>query len=438
MRKFTGNKEIIKPAVTRFTTSFLSLQSLYKQKEALISMFSSKDWYECGSPKHKDAYEVRNWIIRDTSFWNHVAYCIKSVLPLVCVLREVDSEVRPAMEFIYELMDAAKDKIASNLGNVEAKYGLIWRRINNRWSPQLHQPLHTAGYYLNPQFRYEDNFKNTEHVKKGLEECMDRMLVGEAHVAAEIQLNLYKRKLGEKYGTQTPELMDFATRVLSLSCSASGCERNWSTFEMIHTKKRKRLEHKRMYALVYVKYNIALKDRTLKRNATMTDPIVVEEIEYDDEWITEIEDPVLSADPHWLEDNMEDLTLNDEAVRNVPIGTYQSTLIDREPPPRVHSPPRESTPPHEPTLSLGEPIVLYKRKSSEGACSSKRKAPRKSMRLDDITDDGIRINPYDDTNPLFEHHGDDSDEGDSDGGDSLGEDSLDGDLLIDEDDGFQR
>lgn len=37
----------------------------------------------------------------------------------------------------------------------------------------------------------------------------------------------------EKYGTQTPELMNFATRVLSLTCSASGCERNWSTFEMV-------------------------------------------------------------------------------------------------------------------------------------------------------------------------------------------------------------
>ncbi|KAL6526240.1 hypothetical protein OROMI_029880 [Orobanche minor] len=35
----------------------------------------------------------------------------------------------------------------------------------------------------------------------------------------------------ERFGTQTPELMSFAIRVLSLTCSASGCERNWSTFE---------------------------------------------------------------------------------------------------------------------------------------------------------------------------------------------------------------
>nr|XP_011468583.1 PREDICTED: protein LTV1 homolog [Fragaria vesca subsp. vesca] len=317
-------------------------------------------------------------------------------------------------------------------------------------------------------------FKNTEHVKKGLEDCMDRMLDGEARIQAEIQLDLYERKLGkfgsamaestrkirspvfwwEKYGTQTPELMNFATRVLSLTCSASGCERNWSTFEMIHTKKRNRLEHKRLHALVYVKYNIALRDRTLKRNATMTDPIVVEEIESDDEWITEIEDPVLPTDPHWIEDNVEELTLDDGAIRNVPSGTYESSLISRDPPPRVPSPPphvpssphvptpsREPIPSREPTPSLDEPILFYKRKFMEGQSSSKRKAPRKSMLLDDIVDDDTRSNRFDDTNPLFQYGDDDDEGGDDDdgddGGDSDGDDSLDGDILIDDDDDFE-
>ncbi|XP_050365433.1 uncharacterized protein LOC126783954 [Argentina anserina] len=201
MRKFTGDKEIIHPAVTRFATSFLSLQSLYKQKNALITMFTSKEWHECGCVRHKDSYDVRKWILHDVSFWNHVAYCIKSVLPLVCVMREVDSEVRPTMEFIYELMDAEKDKIASNLGNVPAKYAAIWKKIDNRWSPQLHQALHAAGYYLNPQLRYEDNFKNTKHVKKGLEECMARMLSVEDRANADVQLDLYDRRLG-RFGSE--------------------------------------------------------------------------------------------------------------------------------------------------------------------------------------------------------------------------------------------
>ena len=44
MRTFTKNHELLRPAITRFATSFLTLQSLYKQKQALIAMFSSEKW----------------------------------------------------------------------------------------------------------------------------------------------------------------------------------------------------------------------------------------------------------------------------------------------------------------------------------------------------------------------------------------------------------
>ncbi|XLR61325.1 hypothetical protein S83_011997 [Arachis hypogaea] len=38
------------------------------------------------------------------------------------------------------------------------------------------------------------------------------------------------------YGDSCPELKKFAIRVLSLTCSSSGCERNWSAFEMLKGK----------------------------------------------------------------------------------------------------------------------------------------------------------------------------------------------------------
>ena len=37
----------------------------------------------------------------------------------------------------------------------------------------------------------------------------------------------------DAYGDECPELQKFAIRVLSLTCSSSGCERNWSAFEMV-------------------------------------------------------------------------------------------------------------------------------------------------------------------------------------------------------------
>ena len=35
------------------------------------------------------------------------------------------------------------------------------------------------------------------------------------------------------YGSTTPNLQKFAIRVLSLTCSSSGCERNWSVFQHV-------------------------------------------------------------------------------------------------------------------------------------------------------------------------------------------------------------
>ncbi|RVW92979.1 hypothetical protein CK203_032771 [Vitis vinifera] len=306
MRTFTKNHELIRPAITRFATAFLTLQSIYKQKQALIAMFSSEKW--CSSTWAKS------------------------------VLREVDSEERPAMGYIYELMDSAKEKIAFNCGGMERKYGPIWRKIDARWTPQLHRPLHAAGYYLNPQLRYGDKFSNVDEVRKGLFECMDRMLDYQERLKADIQLDSYDQAMGEfgsriaidsrtlrsptswwmRFGGSTPELQKFAIRVLSLTCSASGCERNWSTFES--------------------------------------------EIDSDDEWIAEKEYPLLPLDLCWLQDNE---LFNVDAIRVVSSNS-QETQASSDHMVSSHS---------------------YKRKHNEVPSTSGGKGKEKELNLTPIDED---------------------------------------------------
>ena len=101
------------------------------------------------------------------------------------------------MSYIYELMDSVKEKFAFNCGGVERKYGPIWRKIDARWTPQLHRPLHAVGNYLNPQLWYEDKFSNVDEVRKGLYECMDRMLGYEDRLKVDIQLDSYDQANGD-------------------------------------------------------------------------------------------------------------------------------------------------------------------------------------------------------------------------------------------------
>lgn len=68
------------------------------------------------------------------------------------------------------------------------------------------------------------------------------------------------------FGNGTPNVKALAIKILSHTASSLGCERNWSVFERIHTNKRKRLEHQRLNDLVFVHYNLRLKNRYLILN----------------------------------------------------------------------------------------------------------------------------------------------------------------------------
>ena len=100
----------------------------------------------------------------------------------------------------------------------------------------------------------------------------------------------------EAFGGQCPELQRFAIRILSQTCSASGCERNWSVFERIHTKKRNRLEQKRLNDLVYVQYNLRLRRNQLLNKRPDSDPIVLEDIDPTSYWVVESRAPEFDPD----------------------------------------------------------------------------------------------------------------------------------------------
>ncbi|XP_073223898.1 uncharacterized protein [Cicer arietinum] len=88
----------------------------------------------------------------------------------------------------------------------------------------------------------------------------------------------------ESYGDERLELQTFAIRVLSLTCSLSGCERNWSAFEMVHTKRRNRLKEKTINDVVFVMANSKLVKKKQTRNVVEHN---LDDLESDDEWIVD-------------------------------------------------------------------------------------------------------------------------------------------------------
>ena len=150
MRSFTKGKELTRPGITRFATNYLTLRSILEAKKSLKAMFTSKEWKTCKFFRQGAAINVEHHVL-DNDFWKLVKYCLKCVWPLVKVLRLVDGDVKPAMGYIYEAIDRAKEQIRDNFNGKESNYQMVWEIIDQRWELQLHRPLHAAGYYLNPK-----------------------------------------------------------------------------------------------------------------------------------------------------------------------------------------------------------------------------------------------------------------------------------------------
>ena len=59
----------------------------------------------------------------------------------------VDEDKKPAMGYIYESMDRAKETIAASFLHKEKHYKKAFKYIDARWDCQLHRPLHAAGFF---------------------------------------------------------------------------------------------------------------------------------------------------------------------------------------------------------------------------------------------------------------------------------------------------
>jgi hypothetical protein len=130
----------------------------------------------------------------------------------------------------------------------------LWNIIDERWNRQLHIPSHAPGYHLNPKVNYGVDFKADYEVKRGLYDCLQRMIEDVHEISKiEAQLEDFKTRARffgspiamaaletktpsqwwESYGDEHLELQTFAFCVLSLTCSSFGCERNWRAIEMV-------------------------------------------------------------------------------------------------------------------------------------------------------------------------------------------------------------
>ncbi|XP_016168558.1 uncharacterized protein LOC107611111 [Arachis ipaensis] len=265
LRNFTKGKDLVRPGATRFATAYLTLTCLHDNKGPLMTMFTSADWKTTKVASTPEGIRVQNMAL-DSRLWKNIVICLKAAAPLITVLCLVDSDEKPAMGFIFEGMRNAKETIKTNFDCVKKSYEPIWEIIDGSCLKKLvpnQEERKKVGLQLS-DFHYARGLFGNETAKSS-------------------RKTMLPAEWWDFYGDSCPELKKFAIRVLSLTCSSSGCERNWSVFEMVLTKRRNWLHQKKMNDLVYVMYNLKLKGKQIRK----TPELGFDAVHSDDEWITE-------------------------------------------------------------------------------------------------------------------------------------------------------
>jgi hypothetical protein len=158
MRKFTKKRDIVRPGVTRFASTFLTLQSLYEKKDQLRMMSQSEEWEKISHVKKSAKGVQATATLVKPSFWNGVSLCLRVFEPLVNVLRMVDGDTKPSMPWLYGEILKAKEEIRIAVGNVDKNgtglYKSIIEIVDEKMKKRLDCPIHMAAYCLNPYYSY--------------------------------------------------------------------------------------------------------------------------------------------------------------------------------------------------------------------------------------------------------------------------------------------
>ncbi|KAK1439547.1 hypothetical protein QVD17_05367 [Tagetes erecta] len=320
-REYTGGQELVRASFTSNASSFATLQSLMDHRVALKRLFQSTKWLSSRLSKSHEGEEVEK-IVMNATFWKKVQYARRSVGPILEVLEKINSggDLSMSMPYIYNDIQKAKLTIKSNHGDDPHKYGNLWSIIDNH---SLSHPLYLAAYFLNPAYRYRLDFVLYPEVVRGLNSCIVRFEPNSARrVLASKQISDFgsaKADFGtdlaistrtelnpaawwQQHGINCLELQQIAVRILSQTCSCFGCEHNWSMYDEIHNHRHNRLAHKRLNDLIYVHYNLRLKERQIRKKKMPTDTLLVHEsLLY--EWIAKQEDEEVCSEMEYYEEN---------------------------------------------------------------------------------------------------------------------------------------
>uniref|UniRef100_A0A803L3Q9 DUF659 domain-containing protein n=1 Tax=Chenopodium quinoa TaxID=63459 RepID=A0A803L3Q9_CHEQI len=237
---------------------------------------------------------LETMVVTSDAWWEKVDYIVAFTGPIYDMIRICDTD-KPTLHLVYEMSwDTMIEKVKLEIYTHEGLqhdqqsdfYEVVFKILVSRWA-KSNTPLHCLAHSLNPRsysdaWLHEDPnrvsphrdaeisegrikcFLDPQDFKQAMEEFGMFSFKSGPYMGGE---NLYCRSTmdpilrWESFGSSTPIIHALALRVLGQPTSSSCCERNWSTYNFIHSLRRNNLTRQRAEDLVYIHNNLRLLSR---------------------------------------------------------------------------------------------------------------------------------------------------------------------------------
>ncbi|XP_073046049.1 uncharacterized protein [Primulina eburnea] len=257
-----SNLKMLSLVETRFASTIIMLKRFRQIKKCLENMVISERW---DLYKEDDLLKARavKYKILDDQFWENIDYILSSTSPIFEMLRKADSD-HPCLHLVYEWWDEMIEKIRVAISkgphSGDSKY------YSDEW-------LQESPNRLPPHWDIEVSRERKKCIERYYSCSSERRSVNEEFASFSAAIDefsdndaMHDRGLMSPtkwwviHGASTPTLQSLALKLLGQP-SSSCCERNWSTYNFIHSLKRNKITPQRAEDLVYVHYNLRLLSR---------------------------------------------------------------------------------------------------------------------------------------------------------------------------------
>ncbi|GBG61700.1 hypothetical protein CBR_g23215 [Chara braunii] len=301
---------LLRPTEVRFGSVYMMMERWYDRRAilkqmvegSLVGRWKAMRW---STTKLQSKADLVFFTSRSEGWWPELKKVVAVMEPLYVLLRRMDKDGTAPSNLVE--YDRLLERILAEVVLAGEQRRTVLEKVRDRMK-MMRQPGHALAFLLDPR-RREPKW------------LLDRDI-------ALVQNAFSPSEWWATHVGDVPELQAIAMKVMGMCSTVTPAERNWSSMDLVHSKRRNQLNPSTLEKLVYIHWNIQLlhSEKNLK------------DVGYIDLWAQffeslpepEADDRYILKDPVEEKDKTEEELVQERAFIKTPKGRILKSLEDEE------------------------------------------------------------------------------------------------------------